>query len=405
MPALEEVVIVGASLAGWRAAEALRQLGFAGRVVLIGDEEHAPYDRPPLSKDLLAGKSEVARTALAREGQLAELDLDLKLGRAAAALDAEKREVVLEGGERVGFDGLVIATGCSPRTLPLKTPAAGVHTLRSLDDCLAIRGELEAGPRVAVVGAGFIGAEVAATCRSRGLAVTLIDPLPVPFGPVLGDDVGAALQGEHEERGVQWRLGVGVTGFEGEARVEALRLDDGTRIEADLVVVGIGVRPETAWLEGSGIALDDGVRCDAACRTSLPGVVAAGDVARWPNPLFGDTPMRIEHWTNAAEQARHAVATLLAGEGEAQPFAPVPFFWSDQYELKIQAAGYLRGFDEARVVHGSLADRKFVKLYGRGGQLVAAVAFGEPRRLIGYRRKLRTPMRFEAALAEAAESA
>ncbi|MED5263288.1 MAG: FAD-dependent oxidoreductase [Myxococcota bacterium] len=402
MASLERIVVVGGSLAGLRAAEALRQKGFEGTLSLVGAENREPYDRPPLSKDVLAGRWEPEQTALARDG-LAPLELDLHLGCRATGLDPAAREVELEDGRRLGFDGLVIATGATPRTLPFEGPRAGIHTLRTLDDCLAIRDELERSPRVAVVGAGFIGAEVAATCRARGLDVSLVEPMPIPFGPSLGDDVGTALCDEHRDRGVDLRLGVGVTGFGGSGRVESVQLEDGSEIAADVVVVGVGVFPETRWLESSGIELDNGVVCDATCATGIAGVVAAGDVARWPNPLFDDRPMRIEHWSNATEQARHAVETLLAGETGGEPFGPVPFVWSDQYDLKIQSAGYLPGFDDSRVVHGSLAERKFVKLYARKGRLVGAVAFGEPRQLIGYRRALRNAPTWDEALAQAAQ--
>jgi 3-phenylpropionate/trans-cinnamate dioxygenase ferredoxin reductase subunit len=398
---LERIVIVGASLSGLRAAEALRQKGFAGKIVLVGAEDREPYDRPPLSKEVLRGEWEPERTALTRDGSLQELDLELRLGIRATALDASSRQIELSGGERIDFDGLVIATGATPRTLGTQPPKRGVYTLRTLDDCLAIRRDLEGSPRVAVVGAGFIGAEVAATCRSRGLDVTLVEPMPVPFGPSLGEDVGRALCDEHRDRGVDLRLGVGVSDFEGGDHVTGVQLEDGNRIDADVVIVGIGVLPETGWLESSGLELGNGVVCDATCATSLPGVVAAGDIARWPNPLFDGASMRIEHWSNAAEQARHAIDTLLAGEAGGAPFAPVPFVWSDQYDLKIQSAGYAAGFDVSKIVHGSLKERKFVKLYGRKGRLAAAVAFGEPRRLIGYRRSLRRSPSWEEALEDA----
>jgi NADPH-dependent 2,4-dienoyl-CoA reductase/sulfur reductase-like enzyme len=408
LAAMNKIVVVGGSLAGFRAAEAIRQQGFEGTLHFVGAEEHEPYDRPPLSKEVLRGTWEPARATLVRDDNFSKLGMELHLGCKATALDASAREVELENGERLAYDGLVIATGATPRTLPRQPGApalAGIHTLRSLDDCLAIARDLDSGPRVAVVGAGFIGAEVAATCRQRGLEVTLIEPMPVPFGPTLGEDVGRALCAEHADQGVELRIGVGVTGFEGGERVERVLLGDGESVDADVVVVGIGVFPETRWLESSGIELDNGVVCDASCATSLPGVVAAGDVARWPNALFNtnsDT-MRIEHWSNAAEQARHAVTTLMAGDGGGEPFCPVPFVWSDQYDLKIQSAGVVAGSDETKIVSGSLEERKFVKLYGRKGRLMGALAIGEARKLIGYRRKLRQEVSFEEAVAEAAE--
>lgn len=404
MASLETVVVVGASLAGLRAVEALRRLGYERRLVLVGAESHLPYDRPPLSKEVLAGKWLPERTELRQEDSYAELALDLRLGRRAASLDLDHRHVELDDGERLRFDGLLIATGCTPRVLPGTPPLAGIHTLRTLDDCLTIRAELERGPRVAVVGAGFIGAEVAATCRQRGLEVTVIEALPVPLGRVLGEDMGQVCAGLHRDHGVDLKLGVGVAGFDGRQRVERVRLSDGTNLDTDLVVVGIGVAPETAWLAGSGLVVEDGVVCDATCATQAPGVVAAGDVARWYNPLF-DEVMRIEHWTNAIDQGEAAAARLLVEDGAAaKPFRPVPFFWSDQYDVKIQYAGRTKPGDEMRIVHGSPAERRFVALYGRAGHLVAVLGFNRPGLVVRYQRMIEERASFEAAIARATAS-
>ena len=278
------IVIVGASLAGLRAAETLRREGYDERVVLVGAETHLPYDRPPLSKELLAGEWEAEHVAL-RKQPYDELDLDMRLGRRATGLDVSARAVVLDGGETIAFDGLVVATGSRPRTIPGAPELDGVFVLRTLDDCLAIRSRLDAAPRVVVIGAGFIGSEVAATCRGRGLDVTVLEMLPTPLARAVGPVVGDACGRLHREHGVDLRCGVTVAGFEGHERVARVWLADGTAFDADLVVVGVGVAPETDWLEGSGLTLDDGVVCDATC-LAAPGVVAAGDVARWPNPLF-----------------------------------------------------------------------------------------------------------------------
>jgi 3-phenylpropionate/trans-cinnamate dioxygenase ferredoxin reductase subunit len=394
------LVVVGASLAGLRTAEALRRLGFDGRLVLVGEEPHRPYDRPPLSKELLRGERDADSIVLTRADRFDALGLDLRLGRRAAALDPRAREVLLEGGERIRFDGCAIATGCRPRRLRGTPELAGIFLLRTLDDALALRAALERGPRVAVVGAGFIGAEVAASCRARGLEVVMIDPLPTPLAASVGTAIGSVVAALHRDHGVELRLGTGVAGFEGGERLERLRLSDGSRVAADVAVVGIGVVPNTEWLASSGIELDDGVVCDETTATAFPGIVAVGDVARFANPLFG-VSMRVEHWTNAVEQASAAAEYLLAGPGAAKPYAPAPFVWSDQYDLKIQSAGWMLPDDETRVVHGSLAERRCVVLHGRGGRLVGAVALNRVRQLMGYRRMIRECASFEAAVAAA----
>ena len=337
----ERIVIVGASLAGLRAAEELRTQGHDGPIAIVGDEPHRPYDRPPLSKQVLAGKQPPEATELdVASGSVDDLGLDWHLGASATGLDLKERNVLLGGGDRLPYDGLVIATGAYPRRLPGTDHLAGVHTLRTLDDCLAIRAALEAGPRrVAVVGAGFIGAEVAATCRGLGIDVSLIEALPVPLERGLGAEMGMVMADIHREHGVDVRLGVGVVLIEGGTRVERVRLTDGAVLEVDLVVIGIGVAPNTEWLADSGLTIDNGVLCDATC-LAASGVVAAGDVARWPNARFGEV-MRVEHWDNAIAMGAHAAGTLLADlrGGQGEPFAPVPWFWSDQYDRKVQLAG------------------------------------------------------------------
>ena len=394
-------MIVGTSLAGLRAAEALREKAFEGRITFLGAEKHRPYDRPPLSKEILKGIWEPENISLERGDGLATLGLEMRLGCRATSLDTAARRIDLEDGDSLEYDGLIITTGGTPRRIPGTPDLTGIHVLRTLDDSLAIRSELERGPRVAVVGAGFIGGEVAATCRDRGLEVTMIEALPTPLEAIAGADVGATLAAAHADQGVDVRLGVGVEGFDGTDRVERIRLSDGTHVDADVVVVGIGVVPETGWLEGSGLALDDGIVCDATCAASEAGVVAAGDVASWINPLFKER-MRIEHWTHATEMARAAVDSLLAGPEAAQPFESVPYFWSDQYDLKIQSIGRLPAADETCIARGSLEDRKFLKLYGRKGRLAGALGFGEARRVLALRRKMREGIGFEAARAEVA---
>ncbi|HEX5367751.1 MAG TPA: FAD-dependent oxidoreductase [Acidimicrobiales bacterium] len=413
MSALEgrRVVVVGGSLAGLRAAEQLRHQGFEGRITLVGDEARRPYDRPPLSKQLLAGAWDEDRIVLgaANKGGVDGLDIDWRLGRRATGLDVEGRVVRLAGGEDLPYDGLVIATGARPRQLPGTTALAGVHTLRTLDDALAVRAALDAGARrVVVVGAGFIGAEVAATCRTAGCEVTILEALPVPLGRALGEEMGAVLGELHRDHGVDLRLGVGVAAFEGGDRVTHVRLADDTLVDADVVVVGIGVTPNTAWLEGSGLALDDGVVCDATTRVA-PGIVAAGDVARWPSHRFGEL-LRVEHWDNAIAMGAHAARRLLAdlagddsgGAGSTEPYDPVPWFWSDQYDRKIQLAGWPSGADEVRVVDGSVDERRFVALYRRGDRLVAVLAVNRPRPLVAFRALVERSAGWDEALEEAA---
>ncbi len=381
---LDHIVIVGASLAGLRAAEELRTAGHDGAITLVGDEPHRPYDRPPLSKQVLAGAKPPASTELSVvSGSPDALGLDWRLGQTATGLDLGQRTVLLGGGERLGFDGLVIATGASPRRLPGTDHLDGVHTLRTLDDCLDIRAGLEASPRrVAVVGAGFIGAEVAATCRGLGIEVSLIEALPVPLERGLGPQMGAVVAEVHRDHGVDVRLGVGVVRIEGGDRVERIRLTDGTVLEVDLVVIGIGVAPNTGWLEGSGLTIDNGVVCDATC-TAAPGVVAAGDVARWPNARF-DEVMRVEHWDNAIAMGTHAARSLLAGAG-AEPFMPVPWFWSDQYDRKIQLAGRAAPDDRVEVVWGTVDERRFVAFYGRDDRLVGVLGMNQPAKVMRWR--------------------
>jgi 3-phenylpropionate/trans-cinnamate dioxygenase ferredoxin reductase subunit len=403
---MQTVVVVGASLAGLRGAEALRLQGYDGRLIVVGDEPHPPYDRPPLSKEVLRGDREPEAIALAKPESLADLSLELRTGVAALSLDPARRRVALATGEEIAFDGALLATGARARALPGvreqpmpgAPPLAGVFTLRSLDDCLAIRAALAGSPRVVVVGAGFIGAEVAASCRAKGLHVTVLEALPWPMARVLNADVGGVIAAIHRDHGVDVRLGAGVAGIEGGARVERVRLQDGSCVEADVVVVGIGALPETGWLASSGLALDDGVVCDERC-AAAPGVVAAGDVARWLHAGYGEH-VRIEHWTNAVEMAEAAAATLLHGDA-APPFAPVPFVWSDQYDVKIQATGRIRPGDDMIVAHGELSERRFVALFGSRGRLQGALAMNRVSKLMGYRRMLREGASWEAAVARA----
>jgi NADPH-dependent 2,4-dienoyl-CoA reductase/sulfur reductase-like enzyme len=382
---MDSVVVVGTGLAGTRAAEALRREGFTGTVTLLGEEVHTPYDRPPLSKQFLAGTWDRDRISLRLEVE--EIDIDLRLGRRAERLDLPSRRVVLDGGEELPFDGLVIATGARPRTFPGDQPD-GVFVLRTLDDARALKVAIEAEPRprVVVIGGGFIGSEVAATCQGLGVDVTIVEALHLPLLRVLGPELGAICADLHRRHGVELKLGHGVADLVGEKRVEGVELTDGTVVPADVVVVGIGVAPNTEWLEGSGLDINNGVVLDRTCAAEgADGVVAAGDVARWYNAFFA-REMRIEHWTNASEQADHAVRTLLGGREGAEEFSPIPYFWSDQYDTKIQMVG-VPG-DQVVIAEGSPEEGRFVAVYGHEGRTVGAIGFSLPRRLMHYRQQI-----------------
>lgn len=391
------VTIVGASLAGLRAAEALRRENFDGEIVLIGDEPHLPYDRPPLSKQILSGAWPVERAFLITEAELGAKDIDVRLSTRVTSFDLADRSLRLFDGEQLDVDALVITTGSRCRVLPGTDHLAGVHVLRGLDDVIGLRDDLEHVPsRVVVVGAGFIGAEVAATIRSLGVNVTIVEAAATPLGRVLGDEIGGVCAEIHREQGVDLRTEVVVEAIDGTDRVEGVRLSDGTRLQADVVVVGIGVTPNTEWLEGSGLTLDDGVMCDETC-LAAPGVVAAGDVARWPNRRF-DEVMRVEHWDNAVEQAAHAALRLLEPDDDARAFAPVPWFWSDQYDRKIQMAGRIRSSDHSQLVTGSFDERKFAVLFGRNDRLVGVVGFNRPRHVMRYKSMIADGMSFANAV-------
>jgi NADPH-dependent 2,4-dienoyl-CoA reductase/sulfur reductase-like enzyme len=390
---VSRIVVVGASAAGLAVVETLRREGCDAPITLIGDELHAPYDRPPLSKQILASQWEADRLPLRSPEELAPLDLDLRLGAAAIALDLPARTVHLAGGGEVAFDTLVVTTGVRPRRLP----GQGAHVLRSLDDAMRLRSRLGPGKRLLVVGAGFLGAEAAAVARALGCAVTMLEPAPVPLAHAVGAEVGSVLSQAHREHGVELRTGVSVAAVS----EEGARLADGSLVAADEVLVAIGSLPNTEWLAGSGLTVADGVVCDEFC-SAAPGVYAAGDVARWHNPLFG-VSMRIEHRTNAAEQGMAVARTLLRPEAR-KPFAPVPYFWSDQYDMKIQAYGYLRGHDEVRVVEGDLGARRFVAVYRRGDRLAGALAVGLPPKILrAWRQAVAAGARWQEAVGTAEE--
>lgn len=390
MPAnhqLQQVVVVGAGVAGTLAAETLRQDGYDGALTIVGAERQAPYHRPPLSKKLLSGQVHRAGVDMAPQ-----FDMDARVLRGASAvgLDLSARTVQVrdEGQDlSLGFDGLVIASGAKPREWPGGQAPEGVLLLRTVDDCLAIRKRLGSRPRVVVVGGGFIGSEVAATCRLLGLDVTLVEMAAGPLAQALGAELAPYWAKLHREHGVDLRVGVGVDGFVGNGRVEAVRLTDGSQVPADVVIVGLGVTPATAWLEGSGLHLDDGVVCDATGaaegNTGDGNVVAAGDVARWWHPLY-ERHLRTEHWDDAARQGEAAARTLLAGPEHADAFDAVPYFWSDQYDVKLQMLGVPTDYDAVEIIEGNPDAGEFIGAYGRGGRTIAVLGT-IPGRVHAYR--------------------
>ncbi|WP_328315947.1 NAD(P)/FAD-dependent oxidoreductase [Streptomyces sp. NBC_00388] len=365
------VVIVGASAAGLAAAEGLRRSGYDGGLVLVGEEEHLPYDRPPLSKQVLSGEWAADRVLLRSAGALADLEIELRPATRARGLDAAARQVHTAGGGAIGYDALVVATGVRPRVLPGTDGVAGVHVLRTLEDASALRQSLAARPHLVIVGGGFIGAEAAAVARSAGCEVTLVTDRAVPLADAVGHAIGTMLTDLHREHGVRTVTGALVERIVTDGgRAAGVRLSDGRTLPADAVLVGIGARPNTEWLAGSGLRLGDGVECDATLRAAEH-IWAAGDVASWPDPATGER-LRIEHRTNASEQGLAVARNILAGEA-ATAFTTVPYVWSDQYDLKVQIHGGTRGADQVHIVEGSLAERKFTALLARGGQVCGAV--------------------------------
>jgi NADPH-dependent 2,4-dienoyl-CoA reductase/sulfur reductase-like enzyme len=390
------IVVVGASLAGVRAARALRERGYGGRLTLVGDEPHPPYDRPPLSKEFLTGRADADRVRLPLDG----LDADWVLGRAAERLDTERRVVVLDDGTRMPYEGLVIATGSRARPWGPGAPRRGVHTLRGLDDARALGAALARGGPLLIAGAGFVGTEVAAAARAADVPVTLVDKAARPWIGRFGEEAASFVERLHRDAGVDLRCGTLVESLtgkspagDGDDRVTGAQLSDGTSVAADAVVVALGAVPATEWLTGSGLALDEGVRVDAYCRalradgTHVPGVVAAGDVARWPHPWMPGRGLALGHWSNAVEQAEAAARTLLLPD-EPAAYRPVPSFWSDQYGVKFRSVGLPELADTVEVREQSIERRRLDLAYYRDGALVGALTANRTARTASYQAQL-----------------
>lgn len=394
---VQHIAVVGTSLAGLRLLEALRREGFTGRVTMIGAERELPYDRPPLSKQFLVDGWTEDKLALAKNGVEA-LGAEWLLGQKATALDPKALALTLADGRRVEADALVVATGAEARRLPFERRLDGILALRTLDDARRLRDALAGSPRVVVIGAGFIGMEVAASCRTKGCAVTVVEPLPAPLirglGPILGERVAR----RHREAGVEFHLGVGVSAFEGEGRVTGVRLADGRVVPADVVIVGVGAAPAVGWLAESGLAIDNGLLCDATGATSRAGVFALGDCARWENARYPERP-RFEHWTSAVEQADVVARRIV--QGKSDPHAAVPYVWTDQFDLRLAIAGEFKPDDAMQVCLGTLEEDKFLVLFGRGGKLVGAVGCKRPRQLNAARRWIAEGLSFADAIAQA----
>ncbi|WP_413797125.1 NAD(P)/FAD-dependent oxidoreductase [Streptomyces iranensis] len=388
---MTKIAVVGTGLAGIRTAEALRAEGYDGRLVLVGEETAEPYDRPPLSKQILLGEYNDQNIALVDSELRAMLDAEWLLGIRATRLDADFRVLSLSDGRTLSVDGVVIATGARARALPGVRDLRGVHTLRTLDDALRLREDLACAGRVVVVGGGFIGAEVAASARALGNEVTIVEHEQVPLLRQLGPEAARVLCRLHTDHGVGLVTGVGVTGLVGRNTVREVALSDGRSLPADVVVVGVGAAPNTEWLSGSGIACDNGVLTDEWCRTSAPGVIAAGDVAAY---RCRGGRLRIEHWTNARDMpvsaARSLLATLRGQDPTVLPaYDPLPYVWSDQYGVRLQVAGRPSADDVLELVAGSF-DHRFAAVFRRDGKVFGVLAVDSPREFGQLRRDLRT---------------
>jgi NADPH-dependent 2,4-dienoyl-CoA reductase/sulfur reductase-like enzyme len=381
------IVVVGGSVAGVEALLALRSAGYDGRLTLVGADPELPYNPTPLSKELLSGEMDEDDIRLLPEEEFDDLDVDLQLGTPAQALDLGARTVHV-GGSRLAYDGLIIATGSEAVRPQGWFDLDGVHTLRTLDDARRVRQAMSTGrPSVVVVGAGFIGCEIAAAARHFGLDVTLVEAAPTALRRAVPADLAAPVVSLQRAHGVKVVCGVGVARILGSGRVDKVELTDGTVLDADLVVVGVGAVPATHWLAGSGLAVDDGVITDTTLRTTAPGVYAVGDAARWPRPGAGGS-IRVEHWTNAREQGKRAALNLLDPEA-AQPYSGVPYVWSDQFGKRFQLVGTAHA-EQIHFLDGGPEADSYLALLGDGDRAVGAVAFGGSPRPFNQARRLVT---------------
>jgi NADPH-dependent 2,4-dienoyl-CoA reductase/sulfur reductase-like enzyme len=398
MPKPRRIVVAGAGLAGLRAVEQLRRLGSDADISLIGRENVAPYDRPPLSKHMLWSAAAEPPRTLSRADLVRDLGIDLRLSTEVTGIDANARTVTLTGQQVLPYDQLLIATGARARSLPATAAFPNVHTLRSYDDCMRLRAALSARCRLVVVGAGFIGTEIAAGAVRAGLDVTIAERLPVPLGTSLGPVPGARLAALHRDAGVRLITGVGVTAVTGQDRADTVRLSDGRCLAADEVVIGLGALPDVDWLRGSQVTVVRGIRCDEFGRTTAPGVWAAGDAAEYLHRGYAHHIV-VEHWFNAHEQGAAVARNMLADDGELAEYRPLPYFWSEQHGVRIQVLGRPDPAAEPVAVTVQAPRAGVVYLYGEADRLSAAVSFGVPAKLIA----LRSFIQRGASLAEAAD--
>ncbi|MBP2266369.1 NADPH-dependent 2,4-dienoyl-CoA reductase/sulfur reductase-like enzyme [Pseudarthrobacter sp. PvP004] len=393
----ERIVVVGGSAAGLSTAEALRRGGYTNKLTIIGAEKHHPYDRPPLSKQFLTGEWDTDKVMLRPEAHLVDLDVETRLGVPAGGLDLKSKLVVLTDGTELGYDRLVLATGVEPKNLPGADQLQGVLTLRSLDDAIALRAALHAHSRVVVIGGGFMGTEISAVAVSSGADVTLLSGAGAPLEPIVGAEIATQLAQLHRARGVRIRTGADyavASILHDGGKATGVGLKNGTSIDADLVVIAIGSTPAVEWLRTSGLEIKDGVEC-APDSSAAPSVYAAGDVARWHNTLFG-VSMRVEHRTNAVDQGIHVAEQIVSGT--SSDYRPIPYFWSDQYDLKLQSFGWLRNHDEVRLVEGSLEEGKFVALFRRNRRLTGVLGARSLKSLRKWRQYISEEAHWEDAI-------